>query len=108
MGSLAGWRGSSVLAAVPGPRFAALRDRGAIVTGVDRMAGMLEVARRRGYGSKCSGRAGFSESEVVGLIEAERRAAGVGALQLRIAKVFAGSVEAVLAAARVERLPRTA
>jgi SAM-dependent methyltransferase len=30
-----------------GPLFAALRDRGAIVTGTDKSAGMLEVARRR-------------------------------------------------------------
>jgi SAM-dependent methyltransferase len=30
-----------------GPLFAALRDRGAIVTGFDKSAGMLEVARRR-------------------------------------------------------------
>jgi SAM-dependent methyltransferase len=30
-----------------GPLFAALRDRGAIVTGVDKSAGMLELARRR-------------------------------------------------------------
>jgi SAM-dependent methyltransferase len=30
-----------------GPLFAALRDRGAIVTGIDKSAGMLEVARRR-------------------------------------------------------------
>jgi ubiquinone/menaquinone biosynthesis C-methylase UbiE len=30
-----------------GPLFAALRDRGAIVTGIDRSAGMLEQARRR-------------------------------------------------------------
>ena len=30
-----------------GPLFAALRDRGAIVTGFDSSAGMLEVARRR-------------------------------------------------------------
>jgi predicted TPR repeat methyltransferase len=33
-----------------GPLFAALRDRGAIVTGIDKSAGMLELARRRlGY-----------------------------------------------------------
>src|SRR5580692_1662483 len=30
-----------------GPLFAALRDRGAVVTGIDRSAGMLEQARRR-------------------------------------------------------------
>ena len=30
-----------------GPLFAALRDRGAIVTGIDTSAGMLELARRR-------------------------------------------------------------
>ena len=30
-----------------GPLFAALRDRGAIVTGLDKSAGMLELARRR-------------------------------------------------------------
>src|ERR1700759_1457309 len=30
-----------------GPLFAALRDRGAIVTGFDKSAGMLEQARRR-------------------------------------------------------------
>jgi SAM-dependent methyltransferase len=30
-----------------GPLFATLRDRGAIVTGIDRSAGMLELARRR-------------------------------------------------------------
>jgi SAM-dependent methyltransferase len=30
-----------------GPLFAALRDRGAIVTGIDASAGMLELARRR-------------------------------------------------------------
>jgi len=30
-----------------GPLFAALRDRGAIVTGIDKSAGMLELARRR-------------------------------------------------------------
>lgn len=30
-----------------GPLFAALRDRGALVTGVDKSAGMLELARRR-------------------------------------------------------------
>ena len=30
-----------------GPLFAALRDRGAIVTGIDKSAAMLEVARRR-------------------------------------------------------------
>jgi SAM-dependent methyltransferase len=30
-----------------GPLFAALRDRGAVVTGVDQSAGMLELARRR-------------------------------------------------------------
>src|SRR5580693_4680612 len=30
-----------------GPLFAALRDRGAIMTGVDKSAGMLELARRR-------------------------------------------------------------
>ena len=30
-----------------GPLFAALRDRGAIVTGFDKSAGMLEIARRR-------------------------------------------------------------
>ena len=30
-----------------GPLFAALRDRGAIVTGIDTSTGMLEVARRR-------------------------------------------------------------
>ena len=30
-----------------GPLFAALRDRGAIVTGIDASSGMLEVARRR-------------------------------------------------------------
>lgn len=30
-----------------GPLFAALRDRGAVVTGIDRSAGMLAVARRR-------------------------------------------------------------
>ncbi len=30
-----------------GPLLAALRDRGAIVTGIDKSAGMLEVARRR-------------------------------------------------------------
>jgi SAM-dependent methyltransferase len=30
-----------------GPLFAALRDRGAIVTGIDKSAGMLQVARRR-------------------------------------------------------------
>jgi ubiquinone/menaquinone biosynthesis C-methylase UbiE len=30
-----------------GPLFAALRDRGAIVTGIDKSPGMLEVARRR-------------------------------------------------------------
>jgi SAM-dependent methyltransferase len=30
-----------------GPLFAALRDRGAVVTGFDKSAGMLEVARRR-------------------------------------------------------------
>ena len=30
-----------------GPLFAALRDRGAIVTGIDSSAGMLELARRR-------------------------------------------------------------
>jgi hypothetical protein len=30
-----------------GPLFAALRDRGAIVTGIDKSAGMLDVARRR-------------------------------------------------------------
>ena len=30
-----------------GPLFAALRDRGAIVTGFDRSAGMVELARRR-------------------------------------------------------------
>ena len=30
-----------------GPLFAALRDRGAIVTGFDSSAGMLELARRR-------------------------------------------------------------
>ena len=30
-----------------GPLFAALRDRGAIVTGFDKSAGMLELARRR-------------------------------------------------------------
>src|SRR6202046_5067010 len=30
-----------------GPLFAALRDRGAIVTGIDKSAGMLEQARRR-------------------------------------------------------------
>src|SRR5262249_38312125 len=30
-----------------GPLFAALRDRGAIVTGIDPSAGMLELARRR-------------------------------------------------------------
>jgi SAM-dependent methyltransferase len=30
-----------------GPLFAALRDRGAVVTGVDASAGMLELARRR-------------------------------------------------------------
>jgi SAM-dependent methyltransferase len=30
-----------------GPLFAALRDRGALVTGIDASAGMLEVARRR-------------------------------------------------------------
>jgi SAM-dependent methyltransferase len=30
-----------------GPLFAALRDRGAIVTGIDRSAGMLKLARRR-------------------------------------------------------------
>jgi SAM-dependent methyltransferase len=30
-----------------GPLFAALRDRGATVTGIDKSAGMLEVARRR-------------------------------------------------------------
>lgn len=30
-----------------GPTFAALRDRGAVVTGIDASAGMLELARRR-------------------------------------------------------------
>ncbi|MFI7106985.1 methyltransferase domain-containing protein [Nonomuraea sp. NPDC050227] len=30
-----------------GPLFSALRDRGAIVTGIDASAGMLELARRR-------------------------------------------------------------
>ena len=30
-----------------GPLFAALRDRGAIMTGIDKSAGMLELARRR-------------------------------------------------------------
>ncbi len=30
-----------------GPLYAALRDRGAIVTGIDKSAGMLELARRR-------------------------------------------------------------
>src|SRR5258708_36614835 len=30
-----------------GPLFAALRDRGAIVTGIDKSAGMLKLARRR-------------------------------------------------------------
>jgi ubiquinone/menaquinone biosynthesis C-methylase UbiE len=30
-----------------GPLFAALRDRGAIVAGIDKSAGMLELARRR-------------------------------------------------------------
>ena len=30
-----------------GPLFAALRDRGAIVTGIDKSAGMVELARRR-------------------------------------------------------------
>jgi SAM-dependent methyltransferase len=30
-----------------GPLFAALRDRGAMVTGLDKSAGMLELARRR-------------------------------------------------------------
>jgi predicted TPR repeat methyltransferase len=30
-----------------GPLFAALRDRGAIVTGIDKSAGMLELAWRR-------------------------------------------------------------
>src|SRR5499433_596908 len=30
-----------------GPLFAALRDRGAVVTGFDKSAGMLELARRR-------------------------------------------------------------
>jgi SAM-dependent methyltransferase len=30
-----------------GPLFAALRDRGAVVTGIDKSAGMLELARRR-------------------------------------------------------------
>jgi ubiquinone/menaquinone biosynthesis C-methylase UbiE len=30
-----------------GPLFAALRERGAIVTGIDKSAGMLEIARRR-------------------------------------------------------------
>jgi SAM-dependent methyltransferase len=30
-----------------GPLFAALRDRGAIVTGIDKSTGMLELARRR-------------------------------------------------------------
>src|SRR5262245_27359571 len=30
-----------------GPLFAALRDRGAVVTGIDASAGMLAVARRR-------------------------------------------------------------
>ena len=30
-----------------GPLFAALRDRGAIVTGFDKSAGMIELARRR-------------------------------------------------------------
>ena len=30
-----------------GPLFAALRDRGAVVTGFDSSAGMLELARRR-------------------------------------------------------------
>lgn len=30
-----------------GPLFAALRDRGAVVTGLDRSTGMLELARRR-------------------------------------------------------------
>jgi predicted TPR repeat methyltransferase len=30
-----------------GPLLAALRDRGAIVTGIDKSAGMLEQARRR-------------------------------------------------------------
>jgi ubiquinone/menaquinone biosynthesis C-methylase UbiE len=35
-----------------GPLFAALRDRGAIVTGIDKSAGMLEQARRRlGHGA---------------------------------------------------------
>ncbi len=37
-----------------GPLFAALRDRGAIVTGFDRSTGMLELARRRlGDGANC-------------------------------------------------------
>lgn len=30
-----------------GPLFAALRDRGAVVTGIDKSAGLLELARRR-------------------------------------------------------------
>src|SRR5690349_7319755 len=30
-----------------GPLFAALRDRGAVVTGIDKSTGMLELARRR-------------------------------------------------------------
>jgi SAM-dependent methyltransferase len=39
--------GSSTSAAAPAPLFAALRNRGAIVTGIDKSAGMLKLARRR-------------------------------------------------------------
>jgi len=43
-----------------GPLFAALRDRGAIVTGIDTSTGMLELARRRlgddQRSSACAGR----------------------------------------------------
>src|SRR6516225_1191159 len=66
------------------------------------------AAEQTTHASKWSGRVGFSENEFVGLVQAERHAVGVSTFQLRIAQVFAGLVEAVLAAARVELLPRTA
>ena len=55
-----------------------------------------------------SGRARCWESQVEGLLKAERHTLGVGPLQLLIAQVRTRLVEAVLTVARIEFLPRTA
>lgn len=55
-----------------------------------------------------SGRACFRESQVEGLVEAERHALGVGSLQLLIPQVRPRLVQAVPAVTRVGFLPRIA